>query len=48
MIGMTIHIQRQLESVSLDEESNEPNDNGEDEIIRQYTEYQLLKPQSDV
>lgn len=48
MIGMTIHIQRQLESVSVDEESNPHNDNDEDEIIRQYTEYQLLKPQTDV
>ena len=48
MIGMTIHTQRQLESLALDEEETYQHDNDVDEIIKQYTEYQLHKPQSEV
>lgn len=51
MIGMTIHVQRQLESFPLDGEDNlqhQPDNDGETEIIKQYTEYQLHKPQTEV
>ena len=49
MIGITIQTQRQLEFGSIDTECSYQYDhNGENEIIKQYTEYQLHKPQSDV
>ncbi|CAF3366348.1 unnamed protein product [Rotaria sp. Silwood1] len=48
MIGMTINKQRQLECDSVDHEYNYQYHNEEDEIIKQYTDYQLRKPQSDV
>ena len=48
MIGITIHAQRQLECARSDSECNYTNDKEENNIIKQYTEYQLNKNQSDV
>ena len=48
MIGMTINTQRQLEYGPMDNEDNDQHDNEEEEIIKQYTQYQLLKSQSAV
>ena len=48
MIGITIKTQRQLESGGVDNESDDQNNNEEDQIIKQYTRYQLHKSQSDV
>jgi hypothetical protein len=48
MIGITINTQRQLEFDNVENEYNYQSDHQEDEIIKQYTEYQLQKPQSDV
>ncbi len=48
MIGITINTQRQLEFGRVDQECNYQYNEEEDEIIKQYTEYQLHKPQSDV
>ncbi len=48
MIGITINTERQLEFGRIDNACNQQYNNEEDEIIKQYTEYQLQKPQSDV
>ena len=48
MIGITINTQRQLEFGRVDSACNYHYNEEEDEIIKQYTEYQLHKPQSDV
>ncbi len=48
MIGITINRQRQLEYAHVDNECNYQYNDEEDEIIKQYTDYQLRKPQSDV
>jgi hypothetical protein len=48
MIGITINTQRQLEFGRIDNECNYQYNNEEEEIIKQYTEYQLQKSQSDV
>lgn len=48
MIGITIQAQRQLEFAQIDSACNYQDDKEENEIIKQYTEYQLNKNQSDV
>ncbi|CAF4262862.1 unnamed protein product [Rotaria socialis] len=48
MIGITINKQRQLEYEHIDHAFNYQYYNEEDEIIKQYTDYQLQKTQSDV
>ncbi|CAF2898620.1 unnamed protein product [Rotaria sp. Silwood2] len=48
MVGITINKQRELECDHVDQEYNYLHHNQEDEIIKQYTDYQLHKPQSDV
>ncbi|CAF0775474.1 unnamed protein product [Rotaria sordida] len=48
MVGITINKQRQVEYGHVEHEYNYPCYNQEDEIIKQYTDYQLRKPQSDV
>jgi hypothetical protein len=48
MIGITINAQRQLEFGRIDNECNYQYNNEEDDMIKQYTEYQLQKPQTDV
>lgn len=50
MIGITIHTQRQLESGGIDNECNDHLNEEENDVIKQYTEYQLHKllVQSDV
>jgi hypothetical protein len=48
MVGITINTQRQLEFGRVDSECNYQYNNEEDEMIKQYTEYQLQKTQSDV
>jgi hypothetical protein len=48
MIGITINTQRQLENGNIENEDDDQCGNDEDNIIKQYTEYQLQKPQSDV
>jgi hypothetical protein len=48
MIGITIGAQRQVEFGRAENECIDECQNEDDEIIQQYTEYQLQKPQSDV
>jgi hypothetical protein len=48
LVGITINAQRQLEFGRVENECNYDYQNEEDEIIEQYTQYQLQKPQSDV
>lgn len=48
MIGITIHAQKQVEFGRIDSACDYNYDDEEDEIIKQYTEYQLNKNQSDV
>ena len=48
MVGITINKQRQLEFGRVDSECSYHYNTEEDEIIKQYTEYQMQKPQSDV
>jgi len=48
LVGITINAQRQIEFGRIDSECNYDYQNEEDEIIEQYTQYQLQKPQSDV
>ncbi len=49
LVGITIHAQRQLEFERVERACDyNYQDEEEDEIIEQYTKYQLQKPQSDV
>lgn len=48
MVGLTINRQRQLEYAHIDNEVSYQYNEEEDEIIKQYTEYQLNKPQTNV
>lgn len=48
MVGITINKQRQLEYQHVDLALNYQYNADEDDIIKQYTDYQLNKPQSDV
>jgi hypothetical protein len=48
MVGITINKQRQLEFGRIASECSYQYKDEEEEIIKQYTEYQLQKPQSDV
>jgi hypothetical protein len=48
LVGITINAQRQLEFGRVENECNYHYQNEEDEIIKQHTQYQLQKPQSDV
>lgn len=48
MIGITISTQQQLEFGGVDNECDYHYNEEEDDIIKQYAEYQLHKLQSDV
>ncbi|CAF3438343.1 unnamed protein product [Rotaria socialis] len=48
LVGVTIHAQRQLEFGRDESESNYVNPHGEDEMIQQYTQYQINRQHSDV
>lgn len=48
LVGITINAQRQLEFGAIDHEINHQYQYTDDQIIEQYTQYQLHKPQSDV
>ncbi|CAF3809797.1 unnamed protein product [Rotaria magnacalcarata] len=48
LVGVTIHAQRQFEVGRDESESNNVNPNEEDEMIQQYTQYQINRQHSDV